>query len=61
MEAPLYDLCMTPFKAIEGEVILEVALEVEEGLVTPKGWEGENDFFLNLLVHAGNSQWVIRS
>ena len=40
----------SPFWAIEGEVILEVANFKEEGLVTPEGWEGEKE----ILVHARN-------
>ena len=33
----------SPFWAIEGEVIPEVANFKEEGLVTPEGWEGEKE------------------
>ena len=33
----------SPLWAIEGEVIPEVANFKEEGLVTPKGWEGEKE------------------
>ena len=33
----------SPFWAIEGEVIPEVATFKEEGLVTTEGWEGEKD------------------
>ena len=56
MEAP-YD---SPFWAIEGEVIPEVA-NSKEGLVTPEGWEGELFFFFeNLLVHVGNWTRVTR-
>ena len=36
----IYD---SPFWAIEGEVIPEVANFKEEGLVTPEGWEGEEE------------------
>ena len=39
---PAYD---SPFLAIEGEVIPEVANFKEEGLVTPEGWEGEKKFW----------------
>ena len=39
----------SPFWAIEGEVIPEVANFEEEGLITPEGWN-----FEILLVHAGN-------
>ena len=35
----------SPFWAIEGEVIPEVANFKEEGLVTPERWEGENKFW----------------
>ena len=41
----------SPFWAIDGEVIPEVAYFKEEVLVTPEGWEGEKE---NFLVHAGN-------
>ena len=35
----------SPFSAIEGEVIPEVANFKEEGLVTAEGWEGEKVIF----------------
>ena len=38
---PLYMTYNSPFRAIEGEVIPEVADFKEEVLVTPEGWEGE--------------------
>ena len=46
-----YDFLLQPF---EGLVITEVDNFKEKRLVTPEGREGEKDFFLNLLVHAGN-------
>ena len=46
----------SPFWAIEGEVIPEVANSKEEGLVTPDGWAGEKEILKNLLVHAWN--WI---
>ena len=41
MEATLDMTYDSPFWAIEGEVIPQVANFKEEGLVTPKGLEGE--------------------
>jgi hypothetical protein len=43
---------VSPFWAIEREVIPEVANFEEEGLFTPEGWERKH-FFENLLVHVG--------
>ena len=47
----------SPFWAIEGQVIPEVANFKEEDLVTPEGWEGKKIKFENLLVHAAN--WTL--
>ena len=54
---------MTPFWAIEGEVIPEVANFKEEGLVTPEGWEGEKKLkncWFTQGIEPGSSGWNAR-